>query len=106
MTVAQLIHLPRSFARQPRQPSFRMLRQAAGRQWSSNALVWRSIGVGIGFALIGLVMIALAISAASVAPPASVLRADSQLVAHGTPNHHPMIYPDPTEALGAAMMVP
>ena len=105
MTIAQLMHLPRDFAWQPRQ-SFRTLRWGADRHWSSNALMWRSIGVGIGFALMGLVMIALAISAASVAPPASELRADSQVVAHGTPNHHPTMYPDPTEALGGAMMVP
>jgi hypothetical protein len=69
-------------------------------------MLWRAIGTGLGFGLIGLAMMALAVGAASVAPPAVHSDGDAPVLAHATPKHRLEIYQDPAEALGAALPVP
>jgi hypothetical protein len=69
-------------------------------------MLWREIGIGLGFGLIGLAMMALAIGAAGVAPPAAHSDGAAPVVVHATANHRLEIYQDPAELLGAALPVP
>jgi len=89
-----------------RRAFFHALNRAASRRWSCDAMLWRAIAGGLGLALIGLVMMALAIGAAGSAPPESGLRGDAPLVAQAIPNQRLEIYQDPAEALGWALPVP
>jgi hypothetical protein len=69
-------------------------------------MLWRAIGIGSVFGLIGLVMMALTIGAAGVAPSAPDATASGPVVTHVAPTHRLEIYQDPTEAFGAALPVP
>lgn len=101
MTVAQLVHPAYGLFR----PARYQYLQIASR-WSCNATMWRAIGAGLGFALIGLFMMVLAIGAAGVAPLASAARADALASAEPIPKLRPMIYQEPAKSFTWAMPVP
>ena len=69
-------------------------------------MLWRAIGFGLGFALIGLTMMVLAIGAASIAPVSPHPTDDAPVAAHALPTHRLEIYQDPAEAFGAALPAP
>jgi len=106
VTVAQLVHAAYGRAPQSRPAPFRTLRCAASRRWSRNAALWRAIGTGLGFALVGLVMMVLAISAAGVAAPAQQPRGDALALAQPMPTQRPEIYHGPGNPLISTMPVP
>ena len=106
MTVAQLAHSAYGRAPQLRPAPFRTLRRAASRRWSGNAALWRAIGIGLGFAVIGLVMMVLAMSAAGVAPAAQQLHGDALALAQPMPAQRLEIYRGPGSPLISAMPVP
>jgi hypothetical protein len=83
-----------------------MVRQVAFGRWSCTATLWRAISFGVGFALIGLTMIVLAIGAAGIAPVVPHPEGDVPVAAHAGANHRLEIYQDRAEALGAALPVP
>ncbi len=62
MTVAQLVHPAYSFARHPRRTFFRALHNAAAQRLSRDAALWRSIGIGMGFAAAGFAVMASALA--------------------------------------------
>lgn len=106
MTVAQLVHATYGRAPHSRHAAIRTLRRVLSRRWSSNAALWRAIGTGLGFAMIGLVMMALAISAAGVAPAAPQPRDDALALAQPASVQHPEIYHGAGNPLIGTMPVP
>ncbi len=106
MAVAQLVHPACGRGRQSRRAFFHVPRQAASRRWSRNWPLWRAISTGLGFALIGLAMMVLAIGAAGVASPASGLHGAVPVAAHAMPAQRLEIYQDPAGALTGVMPVP
>ena len=70
MTVAQLVHPVRSLTWPQYGIPFRSLRRALFGTRSCNAIMWREIATGLGFALVGLLMLAVALGAAGAAAPA------------------------------------
>ena len=103
MTAAQLAHpLHDLFWQWPRVLSGVPRRKVAR---SSNAVMWRAIGTGLAFALIGLMMMVFAIGAAGVAPAADPGR-DTLAAAHAAPGHRVAIYQDQADALAVEMPVP
>lgn len=106
MTVAQLVHPAHDHVWQPLEALLRAPRRAAVRRRSRNAALWRAMATGLGFALIGLVMMGFAIGAAGVAPSAPDLRGGVAAIAQPLPNHHLQVYTAPAEAMTAAMPVP
>jgi hypothetical protein len=117
VTIAQLVHPALGLARLPGQLHFRIPHRAGDRPRSSNATLWRGIGVGLGFALIGLMMVVAigAIDAAAVvaAPPEGVSVASHPIQPEGLPvGTHPVparsleTFQDPAEAFGWAMPAP
>jgi|ERR1700721_2932607 hypothetical protein len=103
VSFAQFVHPARDLAWQSGRAWFRPTFR-----WSScNATLWRAIGTGLGFALIGLVMMVLAIGAAGVASPASGSRDDAPVAGpRAVGSHHLEAYRNPAEALTEAMPVP
>lgn len=106
MTIAQLVHPARGLGRQPHRPLFRAPDRAASQPQSCNATLWREIGIGLGFAFIGLTMMALAIGAAGVTPSASAPHGDASAAAQATSHHRPEIHPDPAGSLTEVVPVP
>ncbi len=106
MTVAQFAHPAYGLFRQARYSYLHTARRAAARRWSCSAMLWRAIGAGLGFALIGLVMMVLAIGAAGVAPLATAAWEDTPVLAQPIPNQRPAIYQEPARSLTWAMPVP
>ena len=106
MTVARLAYPVRTFASRSYRTFFNAIGGAALRHWSRNAVLWRSIGTGLGFAAIGLMMISLTIGAAGVATPPMGARLDAPAAARAIPNHRVEVYQEPPEALTGAMPVP
>lgn len=106
MTVAQLVHSPFGRAPQSRQVPFRAVLRAASRRWSRNAALWRAIGSGLGFALIGLAMIVLAIGAAGVAPPAQQQAADPSALAQAMPAQRAEVHRMSGDSFASMMPVP
>lgn len=100
MTVAQLVHstgLPWPDRWRSRRRSLRP---------SSNALLWRAIATGLGFGIVGLLLMALALEAAGTAP--APRRADADIVGTASrPTPHRLeIYGDSSASLTGAMPVP
>jgi len=106
VTVAQLVHPVRGLVRHSRRPPLHALRRAAFRRWSCNAILWRAILTGLGFAVIGLLMMVLALDAAGVASPTLRAPGDAPVVVSATPDRRLEIYQNPADALSAAMPVP
>lgn len=69
-------------------------------------VLWRAIGTGLGFALIGLAMMVLAIGAVGIVPATPGPHDGAPVAAHALPTHRLEIYQDPAEAFGGAMPVP
>lgn len=114
MTVAQLVHPVRDLA-WPGGATFGPLRRVVAAWRSScDATLWREIVTGLGFALVGLLMLGVALGAAgSAAPSSAALAASSSVgssaapgVAQAMPARHTAIYQNPAEALTDAMPVP
>jgi hypothetical protein len=96
----------RGLARQSSGHPFRALRRVLFRQPSRNAELWRAIGTGFGFALIGLGILAVAVATAGVVPPATH-PGDGAPVATQTMHDHGLeIYQGPAEGLPGAVPVP
>jgi hypothetical protein len=106
VTVAQLVHAANGRAPQTRHAPFHTLRRAASRRWSCNATLWRAIGTGVGFALIGLTMMLLAIGAAGVAPAAQAPRGDGLGLAQPAQAQRPELYRGPGDPWISTMPVP
>ena len=67
--------------------------------------MWRAIGTGLGFALIGLAMMVLAIGAAGVVPPAQQ-PGDAWALAQAMPAQRPEVHHGPGNAFASTMPVP
>jgi hypothetical protein len=80
--------------------------RAAHRFPTGGAALWRAIGLGLAFALIGMGMMIGAIGAAGVAAPVVGPRDVVSVVAPTTTGHRLEIYQDPAEALTGALPVP
>ena len=106
MTVAQLVHPAHNHLWQPLEALLRAPRRAAFRRRSRNAALWRAMATGLGFALIGLVMMGFAIGVAGVALSASELQGGVAAIAQPLPKHHLEVFPAPAEAMTTAMPVP
>ena len=106
MTVAQLVHPVRSLTWPQYGIPFRSLRRTLFRPWSRNAIMWREIATGLGFALVALAMMAAALGAAGAVSPDSDVRAGAPDVVQTAPTRHSPIYQNPAEALPEAMPVP
>jgi len=61
VTVAQLVHPAYSVARHSGRAVFKTLHQTAGHRPTRDAALWRSIGIGAGFAATGFAMMASAL---------------------------------------------
>jgi hypothetical protein len=81
------------------------MRKAFFRPRSSNATLWRAIGTGFGFALIGLAILAMAVATASV-PPAAHPGGTAPVATQSVQDHRLEIYQGPTEGLTGAVPVP
>jgi hypothetical protein len=68
--------------------------------------LWQAIGTGLGFALIGLAMMVLAISAAGVAPTAQQPDSGALALAQPAPPQHSEISHGPGNFLASTMPVP
>jgi hypothetical protein len=68
--------------------------------------LWRAIGTGLGFAVIGLAMMLLAISAAGVAAPLQQPHGDALALVQPTPAQRLEIYRGPGNPLISTMPVP
>ena len=97
---------PMAVELQSRHAPFDILRRAMSRRLSCNAALWRAIGIGLGFAVIGLAMMALAISAAGVAGSAQPPQDDALALAHSAPASHLEIYRAAGNPLASTMPVP
>jgi hypothetical protein len=106
VTIAQLVHPARALERQPHRPLSRAPQRAASQPLSCNATLWREIGIGLAFALIGLAMMALAIGAAGVAPPTSAAHGGASAAAQTASHHRPEVYPDPAGPVTEVAPVP
>lgn len=106
MTVAQLVRPALGFAGRSHQPPLQTLRRAVFGRPSGDAAMWRSIVTGLTFAMIGLLMMAVALGAAGVASPSSSANAGAPDVVQTVPARHAVIYQNPAEALTDAMPVP
>jgi hypothetical protein len=105
VTIAQLVHPALGLARLQRWPLFQLPRHAGDLRRSSGATLWRAIAAGLGFALVGLMMV-VAIGAIGVAPLPSQPPEGVPVGTHSVPNHRLAIYQDPAEAFGWAMPAP
>ena len=103
MTVAQLVHPARGFARQTRWALFRARRRAVYRRRPFDAEVWRAIFTGLGFALVGMVMVALAIGATGVAQPVAGSHGDARAAAQAAASHRMQLYPDRADTFTGAV---
>ncbi len=106
MTVAQLVHPVRSLTWPQYGIPFRSLRRALFGTRSCNAIMWREIATGLGFALVGLLLLAGALGAAGAAAPAPDVHAAAPGILQAAPSRHSPIYQNPAEALTEAMPVP
>jgi hypothetical protein len=106
LTVAQLVY-PASGLLHLRRAGANVLDgRAAHRFWSGGAALWRAIGLGLGFALIGMAMMVGVIGAAGVASHGPQPRVAAPVAALTAPGHRLEIYQDPAEALTGALPVP
>jgi len=106
VTVAQLVHPVRSLAWRPRRAFRSASCQDASRLWCGDGRLWRAIATGLGFALVALTMMALAIGAAGVAPPLPGLHGGVPVAVRALPDQPLGLYYEPALALTGAMPVP
>ena len=92
MTVAQLVHPVHSvarqsfgLARQSRRAAFHLPRHLTRWWHSCDVALWRSIASGLGLAVVGLALMALAIGAAGTVPPASASRSATPAIVQPAP---------------------
>jgi hypothetical protein len=107
VTVAQLVHPVRRLAWPQHGIPFRMLWRSVSRGRSCNAALWRETATGLGFALVGLVILAAAFDAAGTAsPPSDALVATAPAIVRTAQPHQAAIWQNPAEGLIEAMPVP
>jgi hypothetical protein len=106
VTVAQLAYPAHGSVWRSNRPVFRAPSPAAFRPWSCNAALWRAILTGLGFAVMGLVMMVLAIHGAGTAPSVAEPHAAPIAAGRAMSTLRLEIYQDPAETLISAMPVP
>ena len=106
MTVAQLVHPAQDLVWQQFAGVFHIPSAGTARRRSPDAALWRAMATGFGFALVGLVMMALAIGAAGVAPAAADAQAGAPAIAQTLPGQHLEAYEAHPRTLIGEMPVP